>query len=108
MVVALPDLQALPGLQQKGGEGSSDWVVAARGSLALDTSDDLEVRGDLSCVPHTLQPMHSGMSMHLEDSSRSKAGRINLALDTSEALEVRCNLRLCGILSYREGRVVEA
>ena len=50
VIVALSDLQALPGLQQQGGENSSGWAIAVRGSLALDTSDNLEVRGNLCCT----------------------------------------------------------
>ncbi len=76
LIVALPDLQALPGLQQEGGKVlGGGWVVAARGSLALDTSDDLEVRRRLC---YTLcSPRRHGHAV--EDSSSMVAGRSNLA-----------------------------
>ena len=54
LFVALPDLQALPGLQQEHAEVSNGWVVAARGSVALDTSDDLEVTGILPRAAHSV------------------------------------------------------
>ena len=54
LFVALPDLQALSGLQQEDAEGSDGWVVAAKGSVALDTSDDLEVTCNFTGAAHSV------------------------------------------------------
>ena len=54
LFVALPDLQALSGLQQEDAEGGNGWVVAAKGSVAMDTSDDLEVTGSFTGAAHSV------------------------------------------------------